>query len=394
MKKYLLIVVAVIAVGAAVRWYFSPSQVSARFVKEVDTCDAVAKELRFSCFRSSLEKNYGHSFNTLIKQIKADNQLSFKSDDSSYAVFGTNCHTFYHAVGDFIAIHSTADLPTQISDCPLACTSGCIMGLYKRIGLREGYGTELLKTFVADCPKDSIHQCTHEIGHALHDKYVEPILKTLDTASEKNYGIKYASYNYAPSATPNLDQPFEDCKAIVPETELSYCYTGIGHNLYLYSEFNPNGFDAMFKECDKTEAKHVDDCYDFLVYRIGINDAATKFLASDFGSGIKVCDQITTQYGKPQLKHHCYLGMGGGIGLFIDSEYSGMKIDTNNLAQVQKAVLGYIALCDHSEEGYKEDCYKGLLGTKVKKLYKSLNLNNLIIEEILPNIKSDFEVVG
>jgi hypothetical protein len=392
-KKVFVICLVAVAVIAAV-FLLNQPQASAEFAEDVDVCNKVDSNLRFSCYSASIQKHYDKDVDKLLADIKKDEKLNFKSEDQSYAVFGTNCHTFYHSVGDFIATISTEDFAAQISKAPLTCTAAAIMGLYKRTALKDDFSEDVLKSMWTLCPKGAEHQCTHEVGHLLHDKYVSPVLEVIDGLSKEHYDLNLADYQYKTALTANLDQPFEDCKKLVPPAELPYCYTGVGHNLYLYAEFSPDGVGPMFAACDKTDESHRADCYDFLVYRIGINDAATKFLASDFTLGNKICNDVMVQGKQAELKKHCYLGIGGGIGLFVDSEYANLKIDESNLASVQKAVLSFINMCEQSEAEFKAECYKGLLGTRVKKLYKDLNLDNIIIEEILPQIQSDFEVVG
>src|SRR5690242_11509439 len=85
----------------------SSDRAKPNFSQEISKCNSAKSELRFSCYRSALETAYGsrkftgpEEFN---REIEGNTALNFHSDDNSYAVFGTNCHTFYHAVGDFIA---------------------------------------------------------------------------------------------------------------------------------------------------------------------------------------------------------------------------------------------------------------------------------------------------
>lgn len=397
-KKTYLIFGLLLLVSALFLFYSKFSKLRPDFIGEVEKCNTVQKELRFGCYRSAMGRFYKEQLIGLVDDVKKDHDLlSFKSPDSSYAIFGTNCHTFYHSLGDFIATGAEGqNLESKVGLCPTACTSGCIMGLYKRTALADEFSEETLKSFYPACPEASRHQCAHEVGHLLHDKYVVSVLKTLDEVSEKQYGLKRdADYKYTTFENPDLNAPFEDCKKLVPKNELVYCYTGVGHNLFLFSEFSPDGYKTFFRECEeKADQLHRDDCYAYLVYRIGINDAATKFLAGDFEEGRKVCREMVELTGIKEMGRHCYLGVGGGIGLFVDSEFANAKITDENLAAMQKEVLRNINLCEESEGDLKLECYKGLLGTRIKKLYKELNIQQIIIDEILPQIKSDFEIVG
>ncbi len=372
--------------------------INSTFASTVDFCNKEPANQRFSCFRSALEKYYGtQDPSTLAQIIHDDPGLSFETKDSSYAIFGTNCHTFYHALGDFIATKGAGQkLETLLGQCSLVCTGGCVMGLYKRTALNENFATEVLKHFAQACPKESKHQCSHEIGHVLHDKYTYSVLKPIDEISAKEYALALQKdYRYTTFDNADLNAPFEDCKKVVAEEELAYCYTGIGHNMFLFSEFNDKGYDSSYEECrGLTNSENKNSCFDFLVYRIGINDAAVKFLSGDFEAGRKVCDDVVIGTGRAETKQHCYKGIGGGVGLFLESEFANLTVTPENIERVRQNVMSHIDLCEASVEEYKLDCYKGLFGTRVKKFYKDLNLTNDIIEKLLPQISDGFEVVG
>lgn len=401
-KILILFFLLMVLLGSTVLLFknYKLSSSKVNLAEEVKKCNVLPAQIRFSCFRAVLEKDFFANKSIGLKkylQSLESRGITFHSEDNSYAVFGTNCHTFYHAVGDLIAnnVDPKGNLKDSVAYCSNQCTSGCVMGLYKRLALDNQYDENLLKDFYKDCPQGGGHQCAHEIGHVLHDKYVTSILKPIDEISAKNYGLKpQGNPIYTTFDSANIDTPFEDCKKLVPSDELAYCYTGIGHNLFLFSEFSPEGYKQSFNECDKADPSHLNDCYAFVVYRIGINDVATKFLSGKYDEGKAICDDVVNITKNKDMKKHCYLGVGGGIGLFIDSEYSNVPITQDNLKDTQQAVTNYITMCEKSEEAYKQDCYKGLLGTKVRKLYKQLNLQDSVFDDILKNLKTEFEVVG
>jgi hypothetical protein len=368
-----------------------------KFVLNVKECNIAEIEHRFSCYRNAIEKYYQGDLIHLKEWIEADQLLSFEGEDISYAIFGTNCHTFYHAMGDFIATKEAGgdkDTDSLVNNyCSTACTSGCLMGLYKRTALIEGYPSDLLRSFYEVCPEESGHQCAHEIGHILHDKYTYSILQPIDDLSRDRYALELNSYRYATFEYPNLMAPFEECETVVPEN-IADCFTGVGHNMFVFAQFTVDGYRTSYAECEKLPGVNRDRCYDFLIYRIGINDAATKFLSGTFEEGRSICNEVAASANRDETKKHCYRGIGGGLGLFLDSEYANLKITSDNLAHIQRNVLERINLCEESEEEWKSECYRGLLGTRVKKLYIDLNLYNNVIEKILPQITSDFEVVG
>lgn len=364
------------------------------FAARIKECNTIATEYRFSCYRSVLEKYYHGSLDDLKDWIKANKQVSFESKDASYAIFGTNCHTFQHAVGDFIAAKGDSkDLARLVSYCPLTCTSGCIMGLYKRSALENNYSSDMISSLYTFCPEESKHQCAHEIGHILHDKYIYSILNILDGISTDRYGMVLMPYQYKTFEDPDLHAPFMDCRNLVPE-DVANCYTGVGHNMFLFAQFSEDKYNSSFRECGELTGQERDACYDFLIYRIGINDAATKFLSGKFEEGNRICNEIADAAKRKEARLHCFRGIGGGLGLFLDSEYSTIKITANTIGEIRGAVVERLGMCEEVEEEFIVECYKGLLGTRVKKLYIDLNLYNDVIEKILPEIKSDFEVVG
>ena len=379
-------------------------------VAEVATCNSTSKELKFSCYRKTIEKYYRGDLKGFYKEvIKDERALNFKGkEDASYAIFGTNCHSFYHAAGDFIAtnIEPKSTIESAVNYCTTACTSGCVMGLYKRVALDRGYSEDLLRQLYAACPSESNHQCAHEIGHILHDKYTYSTLKVIDKISTDNYGLKPAknySYTTYPNEKKSLELPFEVCNKLLPDGERSYCYTGIGHNLFMFSEFAPGGFKTQYKECSAL-VENKENCYSFLVYRIGINDAAVKFIQKNIELGNHVCqtavDDVLREdptMSREELLKHCYRGVGGGIGLYVDSEFTNTYIDRLDKTTVGDRLKPYGLLCESVDIAYIRACYEGLLGTRYKKLYMKFKMNIDWIDKILPELekdKSNFEVVG
>lgn len=377
-----------------------------QFMSRTKRCNEEAKELRFSCYRSVIERNYAGKLPEFVNRLKREgdrlekalSQLTGTSyqGDAAYAIFGTNCHTFYHAAGDFIATYSTADIATQLGYGPTTCTNGFTMGVYKRIALKEHFSLDMLKKFYEICPAGTENQCAHEIGHNLHDKYTYSVLRTIDELSLARYGLRYPEpYHYVTRTETDLNAPFEDCKKLMPdENKLAQCFTGIGHNLFLFGEFNPTGFRSVLDECEKVAAAHRDTCYGFLLYRIGINDAAPQFLARQFDAGRRICEDAVSLIKREDLEHHCYLGIGGGIGLLVDSEYALVKISDENLPAVKAQLLDFAKLCEESKKQFVEKCFAGLFGTKFSQFYSYLGLYYERIEEILPRLETAFEVVG
>jgi hypothetical protein len=398
-KSHIKIFAPIILLAAIIAFYaVRPAQGS--FEAEVKKCNSFAKNLVFSCYRSSMEKYFAGDPSKITPYLRDDKRLTFdhvaKDGNISYAVFGTNCHTFYHAAGDFVASHSDVkNLKSLIDDAPLKCTNGYTMGLYKRFAIANNFDMDLLSRFWTECKKGVEVQCAHEIGHLLQDKNFYPLLKLVDDISTKEFGIVYPQkYNYDYAKEVNFDAPFEECEELIPDNnKVAQCYTGIGHNQFIFSEF-AGSYKEQFDNCKTASDENVDYCLSFLIFRIGINHAATQFLSNKFDEGIKVCESSLEEAGRPDLAEHCYVGIGGGIGLFIDSEYAIEKVTDENAEAISKQLLDFAKLCRNAPEDYVDKCLAGLMGTKFAKFYSVLKLNDERIEKIRSTLDSDFEVVG
>lgn len=389
----ILIVVALIFVNS----YKDKNRIS----NPISECNSLPPEFRFPCYKNELQKyakdnpaDFVDTAEKLVKYTHLDNT-------SDYAIFGTNCHTFYHAVGDMLAENYYEDnLKSLKSLCPLTCTSGCMMGLYKRTALIANYSNDVLKSFEEYCLNEESNQCAHEIGHILDDKYTYSILNPIDKIYFEKYDIKSSrAYNYATFHSPNLSLAFEDCKKIiVAEKEELQCFTGIGHNLFIFSEFSKDNYKSVFEDCDRLEGGNKENCFKFLIFRVGINEAAPRFILGKYEEGDKVCDDIVGLSNNKSFYLDCYTGIGGGIGLYMEAEFSQLymnntALDENFLQGVQQLIT-IAHLCDQSKTEFINYCYAGLLGTKFRKLYEKSNVFDRKIQSIIPRIDKGFEVVG
>lgn len=369
------------------------------FTDAVSRCNAVEQALRFSCYRSAIEDTFVERPDDFSAFLAGEPDLRFEyasENGVEYAVFGTNCHTFYHAAGDFVATHlGGKDLSELIGIGQTRCTNGYIMGLFKRLALAGGFETDLLKQFWEACKADGRNQCAHEIGHLLHDKHTYSILRILDTLSDQEYGLKYPrAYAYVTYENADLNAPFEECKEIIPDADkVAQCFTGIGHNLFLFSEFSKDGNREMLRQCSVADTEYLDICLSFAFYRIGINEAAPRFLSDAADEGNAVCEEVANLSKRPDLVSHCYLGVGGGIGLFLDSEYGHREVAPEGLVRLKKELMAHTQLCESAPVGYVEKCLAGLMGTRYAKFYESYGLYHPTIEALLPSLDSDFEVV-
>ena len=231
----------------------------------------------------------------------------------------------------------------------------------------------------------------------VQEKYFDSILKSLDEISGREYRLEpEVDYQYVTVTTTDFNAPFEECKKITSENKWAQCFTGIGHNLFLFSEFSPDGYKSMFDECNKIAELNKDDCISFLIYRIGINEGATRFLSGKLDEGNKVCSDTVAIAGRANLKHHCYIGIGGGIGLFADSEFASFQITEKNTDNLKSPLMSLANLCERSEDEFIDYCLRGLWGTGFKKLYSGLNVYHERMEQVILQIdgENDFEVVG
>jgi hypothetical protein len=153
------------------------------------------------------------------------------------------------------------------------------------------------------------------------------------------------------------------------------------------------------------EEDNQDDCFGFLLFRIGINSVAPKFLSSQFIEGNEICEDAVAIAGREDLMYHCYKGAGGGIGLFIESEYPEYFINAElpifdeeyklvDVKNIKRALLDFATLCQASpDENLIKECFQGLLGTRFKTLYLLFGVKHEHIEALLPQL-GDFEVSG
>lgn len=363
------------------------------FVSEIMTCNKAPSTLRFSCYRSVIEKYYKGDVPSFVNELKNDKDIAFEEAFTtnrkiSYAVFGTNCHTFYHAAGDYIATYSKDDLKTMLSFGPTRCTNGYTMGLYKRIALKNNFSDDILNQFYTNCKMTSDNQCAHEIGHILNDKYTGySLLKILDNISSSQYHLSYPQkYNYATFQNadfkPDFNKPFEICKEQFQERKLVFCLNGIGHNLLLYSEFSPDGNKSLFNECLDLTGENKSNCYNYVILNFGTIQAAPKYLSGDYKAGQKICDDVLALSGQPGLERYCYKGLGAGIGIYVDSVYGLEEITKENHDAIKTELQSYLDICQKVKPQFINNCLGGLIDTQFAKYYDQLDLQSPAFDKV------------
>jgi hypothetical protein len=337
------------------------------FPSRVKLCNTMPEILRFSCYRSTIEQYFGKDTITFGEWIHSHQNISFetakKGGKVSYAVFGTNYHTFYHAAGDYIATYNRGKDILYVRNLGAStCTNGYIMGLYKRLALQQKFSLDYIKKLYTSCPEDEGYWCAHEVGHLLYDRNVYSILKVLDSISQKYYNVSYPqSYPYETFSNEDAEKSFAECDLIFSDTKRqSECYSGIGHNIFLFSEFMQKDSSSIEKECENIS--HKDSCHDYYMYRLGLNKVAPSFLSQKYNDGNTLCQKNAK--GNSRLLTFCYKGLGRGMGLFFNSEYTNNVIE-NNKAQALKKIKEYKTLCSQSAKEFVSSCEKEFLDTKM-----------------------------
>jgi len=393
-------VIAVIVVGAGllgayVLGFFDDEIL----VYSMKKCGSVPKQERFSCFRAQLETSHrGDNLEGFMGRLNRLAPRFTKTGENSYAVFGTNCHTFYHALGDYAAMHSEGKSTEELVALgDMRCAAGYVMGLFKRLTYENNYRGEYLSSMYRLCPSAEKNSCAHELGHDLHDKYTQPILALLDEITLEKYGVVLGSRAMREREEVDLTQPFEDCRTMLSEDAWPYCYTGIGHGMFLFGEFNPNGYMAELDGCASiADREGQEECNEFLIYRIGVNYAAPLFLSSSFDEAEKVCEEATSRASVPnemEYLEQCYLGVGGGVGLYVDSELLSVDPTVEEVPRLKEDLLRYARLCNRVPETYQDSCYLGLMGTNFLDAYLKFRMFDPTIERLVP-YSGNYEVVG
>jgi len=369
----LLLAIMGLGVGLYVFWPHLPP-----LDTQIISCNGASKELRFSCYRSVLERHFSGDLSDFAGRADSLADRLFTEDDDAYAVFGTNCHTYYHALGDLIAEHTSEDDVHSIRICPYSCTGGCLMGFLKRKAFQASYDSDFLQTMYQACPDEGKSVCAHEMGHLLQDKYFGTVLQVVDQLTREKYGYtSMNSYSSQPTEPPDVNRPFEECARLVPQDLLGSCYEGVGHNMFLFMEFSPEGYTKAMHACDGVLGDRRDVCLGFLLHRIGINEAASLFIQNDFDGGNRVCHTAVEIVGRFDLAYQCYQGVGRGIGLFLLSEYPNIEhLSEGRFAEMQTLLKSKAQLCDDADPDYVKYCYDGFLHTDILNYFHKLGISD------------------
>lgn len=358
---------------------------------EVKGCEERAPHERFSCFRAALERRAPAGDVIRFVEDVRDSSSRRGTFASEYAVFGTNCHTFYHALGDFVAAHAP-DLPLsdQLALGGGACSGGYAMGLYKRIAYAGAFEDGLLSQLYRSCEKDErgAGDCAHEIGHALHDKHTRPALMAVDrlTAQFLDRPSEAARDN-AESVTAPREKanPFEDCRRLLPPRAWRACYTGVGHNIFLFVELDPRGVTLQdeLRACAAIgNVADRDACAYSTMHLVGTNRAAPLFIAGRNAEGTAACADTASLDPARERERltRCYFGAGVGIGLYAESEYPQEALVRSGAPILIDKLARYTDACETTPAPFIGECFAGLLGTGFSNLYERSGRQHPLVE--------------
>lgn len=374
--------------------YVSDSALS----RAIQHCESTPVAERFSCFRVAIEKH--HSGNDLSAYTAFVQERVYTKNDTgggAYAIFGTNCHTLQHALGDFVATKSE-DIPPEeaLRYGDGRCAGGFYMGFLKRYAYMHEYSNQSLSALYDACPHTAREECAHELGHALYDRHGQPVLGVIDTITKEKYNAAVDSPTVS-SATPNIRGAFSDCTTLLEKDLQPYCYTGIGHNMFLFGEIDEDGYIEQFEACENMETQSErTQCQEFLMYRVGINYASPHFISGSYQDGIMTCENAVAQTNandRDALFAQCYIGVGGGIGLFVDSEFLASDETPEDIVALRDTLYAYADRCSAAPEQFVPDCFSGLLGTHFYDAYTKFRVYHPMLERIVP-YNDSFEVVS
>lgn len=334
---------------------------------EVDACRGLGRAELFSCYRSVLGRHFDGDLLIYLQDIQSA-ELTFKDDATKgepYGIFGTACHTFYHALGDFVASETPhLGVKEQLELGSSTCSAGYAMGLMKRRAYLSGYATTTLRSDLTEffrwCYPESKEWCAHEVGHILYDAAEEPILRVVDQISSDRYDTPTQEY---PGVVSNLRTPFEECRTILPKEWWGECYIGIGHNAFLFEEFVPDGYRQGTSICTNI-AKQSDmtACISSVLYRIGIHYGTPDFLSGRFAEALAVCSRASGNSDVAQSDlSPCFVGIGRGIGTYILSTVLTSRSVVREAPVSQKEPHELFKLCLSAPPELRGACYDGMV---------------------------------
>jgi hypothetical protein len=184
----------------------------------------------------------------------------------------------------------------------------------------------------------------------------------------------------------DLTKPFDECKNIIFDPKYqTQCFRGIGHNMFIFSSLSPNNQNNFLDKCNRVKSLEKENCIQYFMYAIGLNEAAPFFLSQKFREGNDVCLhekdlQKNTSFAQ------CFRGIGSGIGMFVESEYQTIdvkKLTWEKKEELQNDLINYAKLCEQAPAKYKISCFNGLIGSRFKNYYAQFNVYYEPLDKIL-----------
>jgi hypothetical protein len=223
--------------------------------------------------------------------------------------------------------------------------------------------TNELRDFFASCYPQSLEWCAHEIGHILYDASEEPLLPLVDAISERSYGVPPAT---PPSVFRSDGRPFDMCREIVEEAWRDECFIGIGHNAFLFSEFDPEHTFVGHRARCMTLAEEADRpaCEFSFMYRIGLHYGAPLFLVGRYDDALAVCQHAADE-GNAENAHlrACYRGIGSGVGTHLLAE-SALREESRVSLTLAPELAGTLSMCNEAPPSYRDACYDGIVSRR------------------------------
>lgn len=361
---------------------------------DVLSCETAAARERFSCFRAALERHAGSG--SVADYVARAKKIGSRPGVfiSDYAVFGTNCHTFYHALGDFVAAHApNLPLAVQLSLGSDACSSGYAMGLYKRRTYERAFADDAISEIYHSCNARvaDLGECAHEVGHALADKHVGPVLAVLDRLTAAFIGSSSLPSVRQPevSGTPgNIGSAFADCRRFLPSSGWKACYSGVAHNLFAFAEFDPSGavLKKELRACGEiSDLKSRAACAASTMHIIGTSVAAPLIIGGSVKEGKAVCGEAAAldALKREERLRDCYFGVGVGAGLYAESEYPPAAAPQGYAPISAQELSRYTGVCETVPRESAETCFRGLVGTGFAALYQGAGASSAPVERAL-----------
>ncbi|MEM3086398.1 MAG: hypothetical protein QXT68_04575 [Halobacteria archaeon] len=339
------------------------------FQERILFCGREPSPARMPCFKWAIADMWARGMNlTGIAAYDRYTREPHVSPGDVGSPFGNNCHTFYHAVGEFIAENLAQEPERAMALAPPTCTGGAYMAILHRLHLVHGYDPEMLRRAYRACP-DVPAICAHVVGHALFDKHVSSILEDLDRITASRYGKSPRPYRYAGDT--NHSAAFAECREVVEPGNAEQCYTGIAHSFFLATKHRSVDYRDILQECEKTP-DFLKECRSNFALRFGFGEVAPILIENNSTGAVAECALLG-----PDLQADCHRGAGGGLGLWLEAQIVGIEGDRMTPEDASGFIRRHVNLCRSMVPEYVPACIRGMVGTPA---FKGLYLRSGLVD--------------